>query len=99
MLEEIVDILNITEKCEINFPDKNLELDCNRIALEQIFLNLINNSLKYNDKNEIIIDIECIEDNYFYHFTVTDNGLGIPQDKQEFIFDFFSPQPKPTKKE
>ncbi|AEH02464.1 ATP-binding protein [Lacinutrix sp. 5H-3-7-4] len=90
LLEEIVDLLNINLNCEINFPDKNEELYCNRAALEQVFLNLIGNSLKYNDKEEIIIDIDCKKQDDHYFFTVKDNGIGIPKEKQKEIFNLFS---------
>ena len=90
LLEEIVDLLNITEDCEINFPENNLDLICNRVALEQILLNLLSNSLKYNDKEKILIDISCEEQKDVYYFTVNDNGMGIPQDKQKDIFELFA---------
>ncbi len=89
MLEEIIDLLNINYNCVINLPEENLILNCNRIALEQIFLNLISNSLKYNNKEEIIIDIVCACQGDFYKFSITDNGVGIPEDKQEEIFELF----------
>ena len=59
------------------------------MALEQILLNLIGNSLKYNDKEKIKIDLDCIEKDGFYHITVADNGMGIPKDKVAHIFDLF----------
>lgn len=90
LLEEIVDLLNINIDCEINFPDKNEELYCNRSALEQVFLNLIGNSLKYNDKDEVIIDIEFDSRKDHYHFKIKDNGIGIPKEKQKEIFNLFS---------
>lgn len=90
LLEEIVDLLNINVDCEINFPEKNIDINCNRSALEQILLNLIGNSLKYNDKDEILIDIECYNKNGLYHFSLTDNGMGIPKEKQKEIFTLFS---------
>ena len=90
LLEEIVDLLNITEDCEINFPENNLDLICNRVALEQILLNLLSNSLKYNDKEKILIDISCEEQKDVYYFSVNDNGMGIPQDKQKDIFELFA---------
>jgi signal transduction histidine kinase len=90
LLEEIIDLLNINYNCIINLPEENLMMNCHRIALEQIFLNLIGNSLKYNNKEEIIIDIFCEKKNNFYHFSVTDNGVGIPKDKQEEIFELFT---------
>lgn len=90
LLEEIVELLHINSKCEINLPENNFDMRCNRAALEQIFLNLISNSLKYNDKEKIIIEIKAKELKNKYWFKITDNGIGIPKEKQENIFDLFS---------
>lgn len=90
LLEEIVDLLNINFECEINFPAKNIELNCNKAVLEQILLNLISNSLKYNDKETVIIDVECEEHSSHYFFKVSDNGVGIPKDKYDEIFTLFT---------
>ncbi|MGM0635874.1 MAG: sensor histidine kinase [Bacteroidota bacterium] len=89
LLEEIIDILDINDDCEINFPRKNHAMHCNRIALEQILLNLIGNSVKYNDKDTIRIDIDCVVDDFYYHFTIKDNGIGIPEEKQNEVFNLF----------
>jgi len=90
LLEGIIDLLNINDNCVINLPEENMMLKCNRIALEQIFINLIGNSLKYNNKEEIIIDVLCTNGGRFYNFSITDNGVGIPKDKQEDIFELFT---------
>ncbi|MAZ73908.1 MAG: ATPase [Flavobacteriaceae bacterium] len=90
LLEEIIELLNINIDCEMNLPDTNFDLHCNRAALEQIFLNLIGNSLKYNDKEKVIISIEAEDRMGTYFFKVTDNGLGIPKNKQKMVFDLFS---------
>ncbi len=89
-LEGIVDMLNIESDCEINLPEHNFDLICNRSGLEQIFINLLGNSLKYNDKRRTIISIDCEEGRKYYKFKVTDNGMGIPKDKQSKVFDLFS---------
>ncbi|MBI6115258.1 GAF domain-containing sensor histidine kinase [Salegentibacter maritimus] len=90
LLEEIIDLLNITEDCIINLPENNTIISSNRAALEQIFLNLLGNSLKYNDKPKIIIDIEFSQTPDFYYFSVKDNGIGIPKEKEEDIFKLFT---------
>ncbi|WP_311195962.1 HAMP domain-containing sensor histidine kinase [Antarcticibacterium sp. 1MA-6-2] len=90
LLEQIIDLLNINYDCEINLPEINKVLHCNRAALEQIFLNLIGNSLKYNEHEKIVITVNCEEDEKFYYFSVKDNGIGIPRDKQEEIFNLFT---------
>tara|TARA_R100000935_G_scaffold37237_1_gene58303 strand:- start:374 stop:1582 length:1209 start_codon:yes stop_codon:yes gene_type:complete len=90
ILEQIIDLLNIKFDCEINLPENNLKVNCNRAAFQQIFFNLIGNSLKYNNRNKIIIDISAEEKNGFYYFSVSDNGIGIPKNKQEAIFELFT---------
>lgn len=89
-LENIVDMLNIDGNIEINFPEDNFELICNRSGLEQVFLNLLGNSLKYNDKEKTIINIEGEEMKNHYHFRISDNGMGIPKSELKNIFNLFS---------
>src|SRR5690606_33483242 len=55
LLEEIIELLNINVDCEINLPENNIEMKANKSALEQIILNLVGNSIKYNDKKRIKI--------------------------------------------
>lgn len=90
LLEEIVELLHINFDCDINFPENDFKVYCNRAALEQIFLNLINNSLKYNNETKIVIDIAAEDMGDEYLFKVRDNGMGIPKEKQEQVFDLFS---------
>ena len=89
LLEEIIELLNINVDCEINLPEQNIEMHANKVALEQILLNLVGNSLKYNDKEKIKIDIECNEKDGYYFIKISDNGMGIPKDKLVNIFDLF----------
>jgi len=61
--------------------------------LSQIFMNLINNSLKFTKKGfvKVLANMNTIEDNKIsISFKVIDNGIGIPEDKQETIFESFS---------
>ncbi|WP_378173312.1 ATP-binding protein [Aquimarina sp. SS2-1] len=90
LLKEIAKLLSIKPDCTIHFPESNPTLNCNKSALKQIFFNLIGNSIKYNDKEQIIIDIEHTEDPMFYYFKITDNGMGIPKDKIDSIFELFT---------
>ena len=90
ILEEVIDMLNITDDCEIITPEINLEVSTNKSAIKQIFLNLITNSLKYNDKDYISITIEAKEiKNFGYDLKVSDNGIGIAEDEIDEIFNLF----------
>lgn len=89
LFEDVIELLNIQDKCEINLPEEKIELKANFTAMEQIFLNLMGNSLKYNDKEKTIIDIDCKEDEDYYTFRISDNGQGIPKDELKDIFKLF----------
>ena len=61
--------------------------------LKQIAINLISNAIKFTEKGEIGLHVETIsqtDDEAELHFTVTDTGIGIPEDKQQKIFDAFT---------
>ncbi len=90
LLEDIIDLLQIAENCEINMPDNNLKIYGNSAAIGQIFMNLISNSLKYNSREKIIIEIDCTENREYFNFKVSDNGIGIPLEKQNSIFELFT---------
>ena len=90
LIEDIVEMLDIGNDCDISFPEESIPIYTNRVALEQILLNLIGNSIKYNDKPKIEIDIDFKSDDTFYWFTIKDNGIGIPESKQKEIFNLFS---------
>ncbi|MCM8570254.1 GAF domain-containing sensor histidine kinase [Gramella jeungdoensis] len=90
LLEDIIDLLQIDQNCEINLPDNNLLIHGNSAALGQIFMNLISNSIKYNSSEKIIIEIDCTENREFYNFSISDNGIGIPKEKQNYIFELFT---------
>lgn len=90
LLKEIATLLTIQADTVINFPDPNPLINCNKSALKQVFFNLIGNSIKYNDKERIEISVVSCEDEKFYYFRLTDNGMGIAEDKLESIFELFT---------
>ncbi len=53
-----------------------------------ILKNLIENSIKYNNKKPVIT-IQCSTENCHYSITVTDNGIGIPDIYQDEVFVMF----------
>jgi two-component system, sensor histidine kinase and response regulator len=61
--------------------------------LRQILTNLIGNALKFTHRGEISIMVEMAEDlgeSVKIRFLVKDTGIGIPDDKQDEIFDSFT---------
>ena len=61
--------------------------------LSQIFINLINNALKFTKNGEVNVIAKLVEtgdDFSRINFAVRDTGIGIPEEKQESIFESFS---------
>jgi PAS domain S-box-containing protein len=61
--------------------------------LRQILCNLIDNAMKFTQRGGVAlrVDLESqSEQEVRLHFCVTDSGIGIPQDKQELIFEAFA---------
>jgi PAS domain S-box-containing protein len=59
------------------------------IRLKQILFNLINNAIKFTETGTISINVRQ-ESTSFLVFSVTDTGIGIPEDMQVHIFNSFT---------
>jgi signal transduction histidine kinase len=90
ILEKVEELIGQRDDLKLIFPEVNMILKSNSVAIEQILLNLIGNSIKYNDKEIIEVVITASETPQFYKISVQDNGIGIPKDKQESIFKLFT---------
>lgn len=70
-----------------NLPS-SIETDKGR--LEQILKNLLSNALKFTSKGSVELIIKkCEINDALLCFVVKDTGIGIPEDKQQFIFEAF----------
>ncbi len=90
LLDEISSVINYQNNSIINFPKEDYSVFANRIELEHVFQNLMSNSIKYNDKEQVIIDIDFSENEKEYTFSVADNGPGIDPQYHSKIFEIFS---------
>lgn len=83
---------------------KGLELGCcirrgvpdvvvgDATRLRQIIVNLVGNAIKFTDRGEVVVDVECqsqAERDAVLRFSVSDTGIGIPADQREAIFGAF----------
>ena len=63
------------------------------VHLRQIILNLVGNAIKFTHQGEVALRVKTIaatEDIRTLQITVADTGIGIPPEKQKFIFDPFT---------
>ncbi|WP_417744499.1 sensor histidine kinase [Rosistilla oblonga] len=87
LLDSVLQIVDNPGEVQIRVQGNLPELPTYRAPLQQIFLNLITNAVKYNDKGtEGVVEIECHEIDQAYRFTISDNGIGIDPKFHERIF-------------
>jgi K+-sensing histidine kinase KdpD len=88
-IREIFQTIDISNKYSILLPEKDVIVNTNKVALQQIMFNLITNAIKYNQSAIPELDIHCIETPSTFHFTISDNGVGIAQEELLSVFNIF----------
>jgi len=78
----------ISESETIIDRDELPSLYANEVEFCRVFMNLISNAIKYRSTNTPIIKIEYVFDKNTHFFSVSDNGIGIPEDQREFVLGF-----------
>jgi PAS domain S-box-containing protein len=66
---------------------KNIKANLDERIFVQIINNLVNNAIKFTDKGKITVEIDSENDDVVLR--VRDTGIGIPEEKQEIIFEEF----------
>ena len=64
--------------------------DYNR--LRQVVVNLVGNAVKFTDKGEVSLEVareSRSQSHVVLHFTVSDTGIGVPEEKRATIFEMF----------
>lgn len=97
-------ITSLIHSFDIKIREKNLALDeeydhkipsillGDSLRLNQIFLNLISNAVKFTHKGKIKLSVELLSEtseNVTLKFVVADSGIGIADNKLDSIFNLF----------
>lgn len=83
IVEEVIEqykVLNSNVKYAINI-EENIKIKINPNDLKQLLIIFIDNSIKYNDKDNIEIQIMLRKIGNNFKLEVKDNGMGIPKDE------------------
>lgn len=81
-----VESKNIELIFDTNVEEKTMAVDSDK--MERIILNLLSNAVKFTPPDgKIYVTVKCMDENVY--IVVQDTGIGIPEDKQQIIFERF----------
>jgi signal transduction histidine kinase len=89
VLSKVISMINPAENIEIVIENELPVIFGVRKFMEELFENLINNSVRYMDKPKGVIKVGCVEEDDFWKFSVSDNGPGIEGKYFDKVFEIF----------
>ena len=91
---EISSVVNdVVERMKPHFASLEIgefeggEVHCDRLRIEQVITNILNNALRYGKGRPVKVDLRHQGD--YIHIAVTDQGMGIPDHFKDKIFSRF----------
>ncbi|MFC2146623.1 two-component regulator propeller domain-containing protein, partial [Acidobacteriota bacterium] len=59
--------------------------------LKQVLFNLVGNAVKFTEKGSVTVNVKMAKgEKHTLHFSVSDTGIGIPVERQQYIFESFT---------
>jgi PAS domain S-box-containing protein len=89
LVRDSVELIGAPANAIVNIRDAMPIMNAEKVKLQQIFMNLIHNAIKYNHKTDIQVEIGGCSANHNWEFYVKDNGPGIEARYQDKIFVIF----------
>jgi light-regulated signal transduction histidine kinase (bacteriophytochrome) len=86
LIDETLKGLAISDNIHIKIADNLPKLKGEKNCFKHLFLNLIKNAIKYNDKEKKEIEIGCNEEEGYWKFFIKDNGNGIDEPYLKKVF-------------
>ena len=90
LVENIIAMIYIPDHIQVTIKNKLPVIDADTTRIQQLFQNIISNAVNYIDKEKGIVEVDVEENAHEYIFSVKDNGIGIPADQHDRIFQIFN---------
>ncbi|WP_031162882.1 ATP-binding protein [Streptosporangium roseum] len=79
----------------VKVSEKAAELFVDEVMLTRILRNLLSNGLKFTEEGEVRLEVDLDAGTHEVVFTVTDTGIGVPEEHMERVFEEFFQVPGP----
>lgn len=89
VVDEVVLLLSLPDTFEVKVNGALPQISAQKLHLQQVFQNLIENALKHHDKDTGVISVEAEDKGANWNFSVIDDGPGIPAQYHEKVLQIF----------
>jgi signal transduction histidine kinase len=89
LLHDTIDLLSPPESSRVLVIGAMPTLIAERVALQQVFLNLIGNAIQHSERKDVVVRIFASDRSDEAEFAVADNGVGIPPEHHERVWQIF----------
>jgi signal transduction histidine kinase len=89
LLREVLVNIVVPNNIKVIIQDNLPSVMIDKFQVLQVYQNLISNAVKYNDKEEGIVEVGYTNHGSYNTFFVKDNGQGIDAENHEKVFDIF----------
>lgn len=91
LVREVIELLAPAPQAVIRLPEEMPLLQAERVPLQQVFMNLLSNALKYAsaERSDPVVELECHDLGESVEFVVRDNGPGIAPEYHDRIWGIF----------
>ncbi|CAN5789746.1 hypothetical protein BH11MYX2_BH11MYX2_33380 [soil metagenome] len=89
LVHETIDLLGPAHPARVLIVGGMPTINTERVALQQVLLNLIGNSLRHSERADVEVRITATETTDEIELAVSDNGVGIPAEHRERVWQMF----------
>ena len=89
VIQEIKEIIYIPDHVSIKAKRSLPTIKADKTKIHQLFQNFLSNAVVNIDKKDGLVEIDYKEHSTYWEFSIKDNGVGIPEEYHEKIFQIF----------
>jgi signal transduction histidine kinase len=89
LIREVCDLAQLDQSLKVELGSKMPRFFTAKVPLKRVFLNLLNNAAKHNDRPQGHVTVTCSDLGDAFEFEIKDDGPGIPKEFHERVFQMF----------